>query len=263
MHQTPKLSYRLSRPADLSKRLNRFGVATLELVLSLPVLLVLIVGVVWLGNSVVAQTEVTIQARHNAWSKRSESVGTALLFLKDDVVSDGATQAVEVSPLFDNAGTPESAHDVMAAAWDFEKLPLDNAPNWNQYLIAAGNAKAGSLQTDYVDASNKFERFKNEANNIWDNLGADMIRQLTGLGKDANSLLLDGESSGADKKGQLRNRIEQLIERKKNALKNAQDALRKLGNDASEALEKVLKNRIKRLKSDVDDLESDLEAINE
>jgi outer membrane murein-binding lipoprotein Lpp len=239
------------------------GTATLELVLCLPILLALVVGIIWLGNSVIAQTEVTIEARHKAWLKRDESPGTALLFLKDDVVSEESTQTVEVSPLFDDVESPESAHDVMAAVWDFEQLPLDKAPNWKQYATAAANAKTAGIQNGYVDARNHFARFKNDARNVWSTIGAALIRQLSGLGNSAKTQLEGGENAGSSKKDQLGNQIQRELSARENQLKRAREALNNLDDEASDAFRNVLKNRIKRLKAEIDDLEADLEALDQ
>lgn len=237
------------------------GSATLELVFCMPILLALIVAIVWLGTSVIAQTEVTVEARYNAWDKRDDSTGTALLFLKDDIVSEDATKTVQVSPLFDDAESPESSHDVMAGSWDHSKLRLDKAPNWKQYAIAAANAKTGSIQTNYVDASNKFTRFKTQASNIWRNLAANLIRQLTGFGDSVANLLKQNENEESTEKATERNKIENAIRTKKEELKKAEDESRDSDDDTPESLKKVLKNRIKRLKTEIKNLKEDLEAL--
>ena len=253
----------LARASGLYRNISswRNGAATLELVLCMPILLALMVGIVWLGTSVIAQTEVTIEARHKTWSKRDDPTGTALLFLKDDVVSDDATQEVEVSPIFDDVESPESSHDVMASVWDHEKLPLDKAPNWKQYAVAAVNAKSAPLQNKYVDGRNKLNQFKSEAGNIWKQLGVDLIRQLTGLGDSAKSLLEGGESAGDSEKAREKARIDRELNAKKSELDKAREKLDGLDENASDAYRDVLKNRVKRLAAEVDDLESDLEAM--
>ncbi|MFK7769462.1 MAG: hypothetical protein AB8B55_19770 [Mariniblastus sp.] len=240
---------------------DRAGSAPLELVLAMPILLSLIVAIVWLGSSVIAQTEVTIEARHKTWSKRDESTGTALLFLKDDIVTDKATKTVEVSPLFDDAESPESSHAVMAGPWDHEKLPLDKAPNWKQYALAATNAKTGSIQNGYTDARNQLSQFKNEAGNIWQTIGASMIRQLTNLGDSVSSALEGGQSNGDREKAKDKSRLNRAIATKKAELNKAKEELDNLDDESSKALKLVLENRVKRLKAEVADLESDLEAL--
>ncbi len=239
------------------------GVATLELVLCLPILLVLIVGIVWLGNSVITQTEVVIDARYQTWQQRSSNQGTALLFLTDDIVSENSTEKVTVSPLFDDMASPESSHDVMADAWDFELLPLDQAPNWKQYLLAAANAKTAGLQNGYVDARNQLSQFQNAAGNVWKSMAADMIRDLTRLGDSAKTLLSDAESTESRQQQQARNRIKKSLDAKREQLKSAKQELRELDQDASDGLRDVLKNRVDRLQAEIDDLEADLKAIDE
>lgn len=237
------------------------GTATLELVFCMPILLAIIVGIVWLGSSVIAQTEVTVQARHKAWNKRDNPQGTALLFLKDDIESDDAEKTVQVSPIFDDVDPAEASHDLMVGAWDFKKLPLDKAPNWKQYAIAAANAKTGSLQTNYTDVQNKFANFKNQASNIWQTLGTDLIRQLTSFGDSVSGLLEQGEANESAEKSKEIAKIERDLERAKSELEKASNALREIDDEASKALKDVLENRTKRLKSDIKDLEDDLEAI--
>ena len=203
----------------------------------MPVLLILIVGVVWLGFSVVAQTEVTVSARHKTWVKRDKPEGQALLFLRDDIVEDSATEKVEISSVFDDVGSPESSHDVMVGSWDSEKLKLEKAPNWKEYALAAANAKTGSAQTAYVDASNKFTSFKRQASNLWKSLGANLIRQITDLGDSVGDLLKNGKSRESAKKERQRSRIEAQLSENKDELQAAKQELRDLDEDSSKALE--------------------------
>lgn len=239
---------------------RRQGTAALELVLSMPVLLSLIVGIVWLGTSVVAQCEVTVEARHKAWSKRTQETGTALLFLKDDIVNDDATQTVDVSPMFDGEGAPESSHDLMTTPWDHESLPLDKAPNWKQYATAAVNAKTGSAQVTYSDAGNKFAQFKNQARSIWSNIGANLIAELTRLGGSADSALNGGKNQKADQ-ARERAKIDRQITAKRAELRAARQRLNQLDDEASDALRQILQNKVKRLEAEIDDLKDDRKAI--
>lgn len=255
----PGISW-MPRASLLFPNASRTGAAALELVLGMPVLLALIVGIIWLGTSVVAQCEVTVEARHKAWSKRTETTGTALLFLKDDVVSDDATHTVDVSPMFDGEGSPESEHDLMVTAWDHESLPLDKVPNWKQYALAAANAKTGSAQVAYTDASNKFTQFKSQAASIWSNLGANVIAELGRLGSSVESALNGGKNDKADQSRE-RAKINQQIVAKQTELRVARRRIRTLDEDASDALRDVLKNKIKRLQAEIDDLKADRRAL--
>jgi len=239
---------------------RRKAAAALELVLSMPILLAIIVGVVWLGSSVIAQTEVTVEARHKAWTKRSEPTGTALLFLKDDVVSDEATKSVEVSPIFDGESAPESSHDLMVTSWDHESLKMDKAPNWKEYALAGVNTKTGSGQVAYTDARNQFTQFQSQAGNIWNTIGASLIRQLTNLGASAESALGGGKNEKADE-ARERAKIDQQLTARRTELRAAKTALRQLDKDASPEHRDVLKNKVKRLEAEMEDLKDDRKAL--
>lgn len=240
---------------------RRRATATLELVLSMPVLLIIIVAIIWLGSSVIAQTEVTIEARHKTWSERSNPTGTALLFLKDDILNEKADDKVEVSPMFDGLEPPESSHDVMAGSWDHDKLPLDKAPNWKQYAIAAANGATGSGQTAYTDASNRFTRFERQVGDVWNNIAVGLIRELTSFGDVAKSLIGNGQNNQADESRE-RARIQRELTAKRRELGEARRQLRQLDDEASDALRDVLKNKVARLEAEVADLEKDVEALN-
>ncbi len=239
---------------------RRKAAAALELVLSMPILLAIIVGIVWLGSSVIAQTEVTVEARHKTWTKRSSPTGTALLFLKDDVVSDEATRTVEVSPIFDGESAPESSHDLMITPWDHESLKLDKAPSWKEYALAAVNAKTGSGQVAYTDARNNFTQFQNQAGNIWNTIGVGLIRQLTNLGDSAEAALGGGKNEKADE-ARERAKIDRQLAAKRAELRDAKTALRQLDGDASDELRDVLKNKVIRLEAEIEDLKADRRAL--
>ncbi len=241
---------------------SRQGTATLELVLSLPLLLVLVVAIVWLGSSVIGQSQVIIRARHQAWSGRTQASGQALLFLKDDIVSDQAADSVDIGPLFEGTPGPEASHDVLALAWDHQQLPLDRAPNWKQYAIAAANAKTGSAQVAWTDAGNAYSKWRGEAGNVWNTLGAALIRQLTGLGDAATSGFSEAERTGTDRTAE-RQRISRRIATAQTELRETRRQLRELDDDASDALKKVLRNKIKRLEAEIDRLRADRKAVDE
>ena len=156
---------------------------------------------------------------------------------------------------------PESSHDVMAGEWDHKKMTLDKAPNWKLYALSAANAKTGSLQTSYVDGRNQFASFKNRASNLWKSLGANLIRQLTGLGNSARSAIDGAENANDGEKAKERQRINGKLQTKKQELRTARDELDNLDSEASDALRDVMKNRIKRLEAEIDDLESDLKEM--
>ncbi len=97
---------------------NRRGIATLEFAISLPVLLTLMVGMTWLGFSVISQTEVNIEARQKAWKRRFEDAAkkplvftaTPLYDKNADYIIERAEKKVAVSPMFDTLPGANGAH---------------------------------------------------------------------------------------------------------------------------------------------------------
>ncbi len=132
---------------------RRRAVATLELVLALPIILVMLVALIWLGFSVVGQTEVTVQARHQAWSQRFEPWNqTPFTFSTDQSVTGSADASVKVSPLPDGFGNPQSSHVVAQANWDHRSAEFRSLPNWRLYAEVGIAAKREGLLALYEDA---------------------------------------------------------------------------------------------------------------
>jgi hypothetical protein len=246
-----------------SRLVHHRGVATLEFALSLPLLLVIFVGIVWLGFSVTVQSSVTAKARHKAWEQRFDSQGTPLLFLKDDFVTEEATGKVEVSPLFDDWSKPESSHDVMAGGWDHRNLKLDKTPNWVEYAKAAANAKTGKAQIAYTDARNEFNSWKNASQQLWSTMGQQFLSELTGLGDIAKLLSGNAKSESANT-ARERQKINQKIRQTQSKLDQAKRRLKELqSSDDKDRRERIAiqKNKIKRLENDLREQKSDLDDL--
>jgi len=140
---------------------RRKAIATLELVLALPVILVLMVALVWLGFSVVGQATVTTEARHQAWSQRFEAWTAApLAFSEQQQAEADATASVEVSPLLDDFGDPRSRQTVEQANWDHRSINFQPLPNWTLYAEFAVAAKREGLLSQYEDARAEFAQLE-------------------------------------------------------------------------------------------------------
>ena len=250
------------------------GVATLELVMCMPIILVLMVGIVWLGYSVIGQSEVTIEARHKAWQERFDgSDGKPLFFLADDFRTEEATTEVKVSPLFDDISPPESSHDIAVGTWDHQAVDMNRPPSWEHYLTAAVNAKTGDMQVAYSGADN----FLNELKNI----GADAIRDqvekifsdfldnpfsgYTGganSGKDENDQEARAEKARLTEKiGAVEAEIDEVEERIDEIEKELDEAEDEDQKEIIDARLEVSKNKLKRLKSELKWLQQDMKAI--
>ncbi len=133
---------------------TRAGIATLEFVMALPVLLLLMVAITWLGFSVIGQTEVLVQARNSTWKQRfKDASGKPLYFpvltgfydQKSDYVTEKASKKVEVSPIFNALPGPEGSHTILAGSWDFEALKLDKPPDFKLMAVAAAVGMGGNV----------------------------------------------------------------------------------------------------------------------
>jgi hypothetical protein len=130
-----------------SARFARAGIAPLEFVMALPVLLLLIVGITWLGFTMIAQTEVLIEARNKAWKRRFEDISKKPLYFplliglydeKKDYAHETATKKVNVSPLFNLARAPAAGHTILAGSWDHQAMSFKDPPDLKLMAVAAG-----------------------------------------------------------------------------------------------------------------------------
>lgn len=249
---------------------SKRGIATLELVMCMPVLLVLMIGIVWLGYSVIGQSAVTVDARYKAWDKRfDEGESEALRFLDDDFATEESTEEINISPLFDDVSPPESSHDVAIGPWDHNKVDLNRFPNWELYLTAAANAKTGGLQNAYSDARNDLTQLQNIAGQLVieeiENIIRDMLRNpldnfLPGAGSEKDKQEAEAEA----KKAQLKQSIadtEREIEQTEDHIDELKQQEGDAEGDEKESIEsriKIAKNKLKRLKAKRKRLKSDL-----
>lgn len=250
------------------------GVATLEFVMCIPLLATMMVLLVWLGFSVIGKAQVTTAARAKAWGKRfQESPGNVLLFLKDDFVSEKATQPVKISPIVDRMPPPTSKHVVMTSTWDHTSLPMDSAPHWKLYATVAVNAKTAGLQNGYTDAKNLVDNLAEVGQGALASL-LDGFGSMDDLGDKSGSGASDEEKKQREQMRQDKLRLEQEIQRLDKEILSTlgdiqatevlilaeKDAEKKKALERELALQKV---RLERMQSDRHDAKEELDAINE
>ncbi len=145
----------------LTRRSIRRGIATLEFAMALPTLLLLMVGITWLGFSVIGQSEVLIEAREKTWQERfDDKAKTPLVFpsglkalknplypAESDYVSETATKTIHVSPIFDKAAPPTASNTVLAGSWDHRAMPFTSFPDWKLMAVAGSSGTGGELQS--------------------------------------------------------------------------------------------------------------------
>ena len=147
---------------------DRRGIATLEFAMALPVLLLLMVAITWLGFSVITQTEVLVQARNNAWKRRFDNPSqrplvfpaglvvakNPLYSYTDDYVTEMVTKPVDVSPVFKAAPAPKASHTILAGSWDHRAMKMDSPPNFELYMGAVANAATKDVQSKLGNLTN-------------------------------------------------------------------------------------------------------------
>jgi hypothetical protein len=253
---------------------GRRAVATLEFVMAIPLLATLMVMLVWLGFSVVGQAAVTVSARSKAWDKRfTKSPGTVLLFLKDDFISESATQRVDVSPIVAHLPPPKSKHDVMVSTWDALSIPMDSAPHWKLYATVALNAKTAGLQNAYTDGKNLVDDLSGVAQGIVSSMLNDMT-SLDNLGDSATSETNAEEQRQREQLLQDKQRLEAQIQTLNRTILDTHAELGKTqaklliekDEEKRKSLEReiaLLEIKLDRMRSDLHDAREELEAVNE
>ena len=159
---------------------RRRGIATLEFAMALPVLLLLMVAITWLGFSVIGQAEVLITARNNTWKQRfDDKAKRPLMFpsglsvaknpfysTEADYVTEKATKKVDVSPIFNRVPGPEASHTILAGSWDHRAMPFDKPPEWKLMATAAASGTGGSVQTWLTNLNDPLGRLKDVGSSI-------------------------------------------------------------------------------------------------
>lgn len=202
------------------------GIATLELVLTLPLVLALIVAMVWLGFSLVGQVEVTVAARHSAWGERfGKWSGQAFDFNEENLHEVQESQSVSVTPVLSAKAGPESKHTVEQGNWDHRNVNFQSTPNLKligQLLLAA---KAVGVIAEFDDLRESLGELQSAGDAALGEALRDIAKELTGrsqqveeqAGSAEKRTKLDHDLDEAKARGDLRDleaerdRIEQLL----------------------------------------------------
>ncbi len=233
----------------------------------MPILLAIIVAMVWLGFSVVGQSEVTVEARHQAWKRRFDGEqGTVLDFLSDDFATEEANKQVQISPLVDDLTPPASSHDVAVGTWDYTNLEMNAPPSWEHYLVAAANAKTGGLQVAYSDARNELQQLQGSAETamyqaIQNTIAEFLEDPLTNLTNAAEIFKRESTNKVEQEKAALDAEIRSISDEILAVERSIRDLTRRKG-EAKDAEEEesidfriaVNRNKIKRLQADRESL---------
>lgn len=162
-----------------SRLSRRKGIATLELVMCLPILLSLLALIIQVGASMGKQAEVIARARHDAWGKRfNQTTGEPLVFKAGSgEVSATTTDNVAISPIFSAFPQLKSTDAVLAGSWDHRQITdmnklinsermggaLKNMPGNLGAMIEGALADLAGLGQSADDIGKQIERFVEQA----------------------------------------------------------------------------------------------------
>lgn len=140
----------------------RAGLAAIEFVMALTVILFLLVALVWIGRVAANTVKATVAARHQAWTRRPQAQPRSFDFtdLEGGRVQGEATAPVRVSPLFDGLILPRAEQTISGGSWDHRRERLARSPNRQLYPVllqstlatgAAGLAEVEGLLASFAD----------------------------------------------------------------------------------------------------------------
>ncbi|GAB5406751.1 MAG: hypothetical protein Aurels2KO_49820 [Aureliella sp.] len=254
---------------------DRRAVATLELVLTLPLLLALIVALVWLGYSLVGQTQVTIAARHSAWAERfGKWDGRPFDFNDTSLHESEKSQSVNVTPLLASESGPQSRHAVAKGNWDYRNVEFRAAPNLELMTQVMFAAKTTGVISDYEDLRDALDELQSIGDKALGETLAEIARELTTPSEqierdgDAaeNRAELDRDLDKAKAEGDLRD-LRQERDRLEQQLKDA-EADSDEADDADESTESsgedrkwLIEKKLERVEIEIDLAKDRLDAF--
>ena len=127
----------------------RRGIAAVEFVMVVPLLLLLFVGLVWTGRLSIARATTAVEARHGAWNARQRVKHPQFDF--SDTTSGIATASAEqtVAVAWPAASaSPRADASVHGDPWGFRTLKMNRPPNWP--LMTTALRKAGENRADQI-----------------------------------------------------------------------------------------------------------------
>jgi len=239
-----------------SRRRRRRGVAPLEFSLSLPVLLIVMVCVFWLGTAMYKLNEVTVQARNKAWKKRyTQPRSEPFRFDVEGRVEGQSRQRVGVSPLFESFAPASSKHTVMAGAWDHRQLQRfrmnEQQPSWNLVRQLGSSVVRGEMNNALSQFLRDIRQLKFSGSALMALVRNRFPRfaQLEAMMNRVKGLLGEQSQKLNDAKRRARERADRIIGNNRTEIENLQKEVQGL-QDEMEDLEKRLKADDKRKKTD-------------
>jgi hypothetical protein len=254
----------LAKTREKRHSAGRQGAATIEFVFALPILLLLMVCLTWLGFSMLNQAEVNVAARHQAWQHRYENSNVdPFVFTthpgyqqNEDFAKGESEKPVNVSRLFDSVSSPKATSSVLAGSWDYRDLQLDEIPNWRLYGKAIVNAKTGDLQK----LSGGMDNFRQLVSSIGANLLKNQLNQLGGLSGAASKASASQQSSSTQQQQSRESEKRKYLDRKA-VLDKELEELENIEKRQNGILNPTQTRKLFRLKSELSDIEIQLREL--
>jgi hypothetical protein len=229
---------------------TRAAVATLELVMSLPILLVMTVCLVWLGYSLIGQARVNVEARHLAWQQRFQpATDTAFDFTAGDQETQSATESISVTPLLSSESGPESEQSIERGTWDHRAVELRSVPNWQVHADVSMAAENAGIQGLVADLTGQFQGLEQIGSSALQNalaeFAADLLNPSDRFDLDSRNSQQRTDLDSELEKSRLRAEINEL----ENAVDQVQRELDELNSDdePNQDLVWLLEKRLERL----------------
>ena len=117
---------------------SRRGLAAVEFVMVLPLVLFLLLGLLWAGGVAWRSGDVAVKARQEAWRRKAAAVHGPFDFADQ---SGGHVTATKESPVVvaaavDGPFVPRSTHHDRGGGWHHPAVDMDRTPNWKLQALA-------------------------------------------------------------------------------------------------------------------------------
>lgn len=131
---------------ERSSARHRAGLAAIEFVMSLFVLLLLVVALLWSGAVVRNAADAMVMARHDAWRQRREARPRSFDYADVDGgrVTGAAQRPVRISSMLDGRVLPRAETAVHGGSWDHRAERLERSPNRRLYPVLLRTTAAGA-----------------------------------------------------------------------------------------------------------------------
>ncbi|QGJ70680.1 Hypothetical protein PBC10988_23780 [Planctomycetales bacterium 10988] len=278
----------------------RKGMAPLEMVMSLPIMVGLFVLLLVVCDAAKQKALVITESRQAAWVQRDAKQADQVFFFGfrnggDDMVAGAESREVMSPQFLGNFADARSSHEVMGGAWDFDELPLDSPVHFEEMgLVAVGGnvnqagAIVGSLESLFTSLDvgqlasmaanalgigNQFDQLLDGIDNANLQKAKDAIQKELDKAKNLVNKLKEQIQEVKGKIEEAKQKITEAKETFDNALEQAQDALDEILDDPDATPEQIdeAKEKFNEIKEELtdtleetqDQLEGAIEAFEE